>query len=108
MLELRLDFAGLQQAPDIGVELRHDRRRRAGGRKHAIPRIGLESRQPDSAIVGKSGASVERFRLEIAIARTRLAFTWASATGVVAIISCTSPASSAVIAGPAPCKGCAR
>ena len=44
--------------------------------------------KPEYMPVVAAGASVERFRLEIASARTRFAFICVSATGVVAIMSC--------------------
>jgi len=54
------------------------------------------------SIVGTSGNSGDRFRVEMPIARSRVLRTWVTAPGMVAIMKSICPAITSVNAGPAP------
>ena len=76
----RLHLAVLEKPSNVSVSC-HDRALvRAGASKPYTCRS--RTRKTRFATVGSSGASVERLRLETAIARTRFAFICASATAV--------------------------
>ncbi len=77
----------------------------AAGAKNANHVASSKPGRPDSAIVGRSGASGERVAVVTASPRSLPALMWGSAVGRLSNIRSTCPPSRSVIAGPAPRYG---
>ena len=100
--ELRDQVRRLQRAVGLGVELGDPGLGRAGRRREPVPAGHLEAGTPLSIMVGRSGASAERFGEVTASARIFPACASGRIATVGPNIICTWPPTRSVVACAAP------